>query len=72
MPAEGVLRSAGEVLRSAEAVLRSAEGELRSAEGVQHRTVFRTMCRKSNCRQAVRDNLDIFSYFFSLIHSFCE
>lgn len=73
MPAEGVLHSAGEVLRSAEVVLRSAgavlhsaKGELHSAEGVLHRTVFRTMCRKSNCRQAVHDNLDIFSYFFLL------
>lgn len=72
MQAEGVLHSAGEVLRSAEVVLRSAEGELHSAEGVLHRTVFRTMCRKSNYRQAVRDNLVIFSYLFSLIHSFCE
>lgn len=66
MPAEGVLHSAGEVLRSAEVVLRSAEGELHSAEGVLHRTMFHTMCRKSNCRQAVHDNLDIFSYFFLL------
>lgn len=66
MPAEGVLHSAGEVLRSTEVVLRSAEGELHSAEGVLHRTVFHTMCRKSNCRQAVHDNLDIFSYFFLL------
>lgn len=72
MPAEGVLHSAGAVLRSAEVVLRSAGAVLRSTEGVLHRTVFRTMCRKSNCRQAVRDNLDIFSYLFSLIHSFCE
>lgn len=60
MPAEGVLHSAGEVLRSAEVVLRSAGAVLHSAEGVLHRTVFRTMCRKSNCRQAVHDNLDIF------------
>ena len=66
MPAEGVLHSAGEVLRSAEVVLRSAGAVLHSAEGVLHRTVFRTMCRKSNCRQAVHDNLDIFSYFFLL------
>lgn len=66
MQAEGVLHSAGEVLRSAEGVLRSARAVLHSAEGVLHRTVFRTMCRKSNCRQAVHDNLDIFSYFFLL------
>lgn len=66
MPAEGVLHSAGEVLRSAEVVLRSARAVLHSAEGVLHRTVFHTMCRKSNCRQAVHDNLDIFSYFFLL------
>ena len=66
MPAEGVLHSAGEVLRSAEVVLRSAGAVLHSAEGVLHRTMFRTMCRKSNCRQAVHDNLDIFSYFFLL------
>lgn len=66
MQAEGVLHSAGEVLRSAEGVLRSAGAVLHSAEGVLHRTVFRTMCRKSNCRQAVHDNLDIFSYFFLL------
>lgn len=66
MPAEGVLHSAGEVLRSAEVVLRSAGAVLHSAEGVLHRTVFHTMCRKSNCRQAVHDNLDIFSYFFLL------
>lgn len=66
MPAEGVLHSAGEVLRSAEVVLRSAGAVLHSAEGVLHRTVFRTMFRKSNCRQAVHDNLDIFSYFFLL------
>mgnify|MGYP000764258448 FL=1 len=66
MPAEGVLHSAGEVLRSAEVVLRSAGAVLHSAEGVLHRTVFRTMCRKSNCRQAMHDNLDIFSYFFLL------
>lgn len=66
MPAEGVLHSAGEVLRSAEVVLRSAGAVLHSAEGVLHRTVFLTMCRKSNCRQAVHDNLDIFSYFFLL------
>ena len=66
MPAEGVLHSAGEVLRSAEVVLRSAGAVLHSAEGVLHRTVFRTMCRKSNCRQAVHDNLDIFLYFFLL------
>lgn len=66
MPAEGVLHSAGEVLRSAEVVLRSTGAVLHSAEGVLHRTVFHTMCRKSNCRQAVHDNLDIFSYFFLL------
>ncbi len=66
MPAEGVLHSAGEVLRSAEVVLRSAGAVLHSAEGVLHRTVFHTMFRKSNCRQAVHDNLDIFSYFFLL------
>lgn len=66
MPAEGVLHSAGEVLRSTEVVLRSAGAVLHSAEGVLHRTVFHTMCRKSNCRQAVHDNLDIFSYFFLL------
>lgn len=66
MPAEGVLHSTGEVLRSAEVVLRSAGAVLHSAEGVLHRTVFHTMCRKSNCRQAVHDNLDIFSYFFLL------
>lgn len=66
MPAEGVLHSAGEVLRSAEVVLRSAGAVLHSAEGVLHRTVFHTMCRKSNCRQAMHDNLDIFSYFFLL------
>lgn len=66
MPAEGVLHSAGEVLRSAKVVLRSAGAVLHSAEGVLHRTVFHTMCRKSNCRQAVHDNLDIFSYFFLL------
>ena len=66
MQAEGVLHSAGEVLRSAEGVLRSAGAVLHSAEGVLHRTVFRTMCRKSNCRQAVHFNLDIFSYFFLL------
>lgn len=66
MQAEGVLHSAGEVLRSAEGVLRSAGAVLHSAEGVLHRTVFRTMCRKSNCRQAMHDNLDIFSYFFLL------
>lgn len=66
MQAEGVLHSAGEVLRSAEGVLRSAGAVLHSAEGVLHRTVFSTMCRKSNCRQAVHDNLDIFSYFFLL------
>ena len=66
MQAEGVLHSAGEVLRSAEGVLRSAGAVLHSTEGVLHRTVFRTMCRKSNCRQAVHDNLDIFSYFFLL------
>lgn len=66
MQAEGVLHSAGEVLRSAEGVLRSAGAVLHSAEGVLHRTVFLTMCRKSNCRQAVHDNLDIFSYFFLL------
>lgn len=66
MPAEGVLHSAGEVLRSAEVVLRSAGAVLHSAEGVLHRTVFHTMCRKSNCRQAVHDNLDIFSYSFLL------
>lgn len=66
MPAEGVLHSAGEVLRSAEVVLRSAGAVLHSTEGVLHRTVFHTMCRKSNCRQAVHDNLDIFSYFFLL------
>ena len=64
--AEGVLRSAEAVLRSAEAVLRSAEAVLRSAKGVLHRTVFRMMCRKLNCRQAVHDNLDMFSYFFLL------
>ena len=63
--AEAVLHSAEGVLRSAEAVLRSAEAVLRSAEGVLHQTVFRMMCRKLNCRQAVHDNLDKFSYFFS-------
>ena len=66
MPAEGVLHSAEGVLRSAGAVLRSAEGVLRSAEGVLRRTVFRMMFRKLNCRQAVHDNLDMFSYFFLL------
>lgn len=66
MPAEGVLHSAGEVLRSAEVVLRSAGAVLHSAEVVLHRTVFHMMCRKLNCRQAVHDNLDIFTYFFLL------
>lgn len=66
MPAEAVLHSAGAVLRSAEGVLRSAEAVLRSAEAVLHQTVFRTMFRKLNCRQAVHDNLDMFSYFFLL------
>ena len=65
--AEGVLHSAEGVLRSAGAVLRSAEGVLRSAEGVLRRTVFRMMCRKLNCRQAVHDNLDmLFIFFFPL------
>ena len=56
MQAEGVLHSAGEVLRSAEGELHSAEGELHSAEGVLHQTVFRKLCRKLHCHQAVHGN----------------